>query len=121
MFDDEGKGAELLPPHEAPGDVALSPGGPGHNDDGLLASADASIDRSAKMAQVPPGQSTCAVNSRHLRSFGCRPYHQASLVERFAVQRRGRRTSGSLMLLQFLCGDCVRCNGLFDGSTASPV
>jgi hypothetical protein len=20
------------------------------------------------------------------------------------------------MLLQFLCGDCVRCNGLFDGS-----
>jgi hypothetical protein len=33
-------------------------------------------------------------------------------VERFAVQRRGRRTSGSLMLLQFPCGDCVRCNGL---------
>jgi hypothetical protein len=24
------------------------------------------------------------------------------------VQRRGRRTSGSLMLLQSLCGDCVR-------------
>ena len=38
-------------------------------------------------------------------------------VERLAVQRRARRTSGSLMLLQFLCGDCVRCNGLFDGRT----
>ena len=42
------------------------------------------------------------------------------LVERFAVQRRGRRTSGSLMLLQFPCGDCVRCNGLFDGRTTNP-
>ena len=41
-------------------------------------------------------------------------------VERFAVQRRGRRTSGSLMLLQFLCGDCVRCNGMFDGRTTNP-
>ena len=41
------------------------------------------------------------------------------LVERLAVQRRGRRTSGSLMLLQFPCGDCVRCNGLFDGSSLS--
>src|SRR5450631_2668725 len=40
-------------------------------------------------------------------------------VERLAVQRRGRRTSGSLMLLQFPCGDCVRCNGLFDGKTTN--
>jgi hypothetical protein len=31
----------------------------------------------------------------------------AQSAERLAVQRRGRRTSGSLMLLQFLCGDCV--------------
>jgi hypothetical protein len=28
-------------------------------------------------------------------------------VERLAVQRRARRTNGSLMLLQFLCGDCA--------------
>jgi hypothetical protein len=39
-----------------------------------------------------------------------------SSVERLAVQRRGRRTSGSLMLLQFPCGDCVRCNGLLGGA-----
>ena len=36
------------------------------------------------------------------------------LVERLAVQRRARRTSGSLMLLRILCGGIVRCNGLFD-------
>ena len=37
-------------------------------------------------------------------------------VERFAVQRRARRTGGSLMLLRFPCGGIVRCNGLLDGS-----
>jgi hypothetical protein len=45
-------------------------------------------------------------------SFACVP----ASVERLAVQRRGRRTSGSLMLLQFPCGDCVRCNGLLGGA-----
>jgi len=34
--------------------------------------------------------------------------------QRFAVQRRARRTSGSLMLLRFPCGGIVRCNGLLD-------
>ena len=43
-------------------------------------------------------------------------HHHRLTVERLAVQRRGRRTSGSLMLLQFPCGDCVRCNGLFGGT-----
>jgi len=42
-----------------------------------------------------------------------------SSAERLAVQRRGRRAIGSLMLLQFPCGDCVRCNGLFDGRTTN--
>ena len=42
------------------------------------------------------------------------------LVQRFAVQRRARRTSGSLMLLQCPCGGIVRCNGLFDGRTTNP-
>jgi len=37
-----------------------------------------------------------------------------SSVQRFAVQRRARRTNDSLMLLEFLCGGIVRCNGLFD-------
>jgi hypothetical protein len=36
-------------------------------------------------------------------------------VERFAVQRRARRTSGPLMLHQCPCGGIVRCNGWFDG------
>ena len=36
-------------------------------------------------------------------------------VERPAVQRRARRTKGSLMLLRFPCGGIVRCNGLLDG------
>jgi hypothetical protein len=43
-------------------------------------------------------------------SCGVVPY------QRLAVQRRGRRTNGSLMLLQFPCGDCVRCNGLLGGA-----
>jgi hypothetical protein len=42
-------------------------------------------------------------------------HHHRLTVERFAVQRRARRTSGSLMLLQCPCGGIVRCNGLFDG------
>jgi len=33
-------------------------------------------------------------------------------AERLAVQRRARRTNGSLMLLRFPCGGIVRCNGL---------
>jgi len=37
-----------------------------------------------------------------------------SSVERFAVQRRARRTNGSLMLLRFPCGGIVRCNGRLD-------
>jgi hypothetical protein len=37
-------------------------------------------------------------------------------VQRFAVQRRTRRTSGSLMLHQCPCGGVVRCNGWFDGN-----
>jgi hypothetical protein len=45
---------------------------------------------------------------------------EATSVERFAVQRRARRTSGSLMLLQCPCGGIVRCNGLFDGRTTNP-
>jgi hypothetical protein len=36
-------------------------------------------------------------------------------VERYAVKRRGRRTSDSLMLHQCPCGGIVRFNGLFDG------
>ena len=36
-------------------------------------------------------------------------------AQRLAVQRRGRRTNASLMLLQFPCGDCVRCNGFMGG------
>jgi len=35
----------------------------------------------------------------------------------FAVQRRTRRTNGSLMLLRFPCGGIV-CNGLFDSLEA---
>ncbi len=54
------------------------------------------------------GESKVSTNRVGVRSF-------RMSVERLAVQRRGRRTSGSLMLLQFPCGDCVRCNGLFDG------
>ena len=38
-------------------------------------------------------------------------------AERLAVQRRHRRTNGSLMLLRFPCGGVVRCNGLFDGAS----
>ena len=41
-------------------------------------------------------------------------------VERFAVQRRARRTNGSLMLLRFPCGGIVRYNGLLAGGP-SPV
>jgi hypothetical protein len=47
-------------------------------------------------------------------------HHHRLTVERFAVQRRARRTSGSLMLLQCPCGGIVRCNGLFDGRTTNP-
>ena len=36
-------------------------------------------------------------------------------VQRFAVQRRARRTNGSLMLLRNPCGGIVRCNGLLGG------
>ena len=43
-------------------------------------------------------------------------HHHRLTVERLAVQRRGRRTSGSSMLLRFHCGGIVRCNGLFDGT-----
>jgi len=47
-----------------------------------------------------------------------RPTQAVPLVQRLAVQRRARRTSGSLMLLQFPFGGIVRCNGLFGGATA---
>jgi hypothetical protein len=43
-----------------------------------------------------------------------------SSVERFAVQRRSRRTNGSLMLHQCPCGGFVRCNGLFDSRATKP-
>ena len=38
--------------------------------------------------------------------------HTRRSAERLAVQRRARRTNGSLMLLRFPCGGIVRCNGL---------
>jgi len=69
-----------------------------------------------------PGPARPSVDASYAN---CRRTHKPfppatiSFVERFAVQRRGRRTSGSLMLLQFPCGDCVRCNGLFDGEPSS--
>jgi hypothetical protein len=44
-------------------------------------------------------------------------HHRRLTVERFAVQRRARRTNGSLMLLRFPCGGIV-CNGLFDSLEA---
>jgi hypothetical protein len=46
-------------------------------------------------------------------------YHRLT-VERFAVQRRSRRTNGSLMLHQCPCGGFVRCNGLFDSRATKP-
>jgi len=50
----------------------------------------------------------------------CNPGTNVS-VERFAVQRRARRTNGSLMLLRFPCGGIVRCNGLLDGHRHTPA
>ena len=40
------------------------------------------------------------------------PQVAAPIVQRLAVQRRARRTNGSLMLPRFPCGGIVRCNGL---------
>ena len=45
-------------------------------------------------------------------------------AQRLAVQRRARRTSGSLMLHQCPCGGVVRCNGLLNeaaGAAASDL
>ena len=36
-------------------------------------------------------------------------------VERSAVQRSGRRQAGAAILRRCLCGDQIRCNGMFDG------
>jgi hypothetical protein len=39
-------------------------------------------------------------------------------VERFAVQRSGRRQAGAAILRRCVCGDQIRCNGLFDSGFA---
>ena len=36
-------------------------------------------------------------------------------VERFAVQRSGRRQAGAAILRRCLCGDQIRCDAMFDG------
>ena len=36
-------------------------------------------------------------------------------AERLAVQRSGRRQAGAAILRRCLCGDQIRCNGMFDG------
>ena len=38
------------------------------------------------------------------------------IVERLAVQRSGRRQAGIAILRRCICGDQIRCNGLFDGA-----
>jgi len=40
-------------------------------------------------------------------------------AERFAVQRSGRRQAGAAILRRCLCGDQIRCNGLFDSATGT--
>jgi hypothetical protein len=52
--------------------------------------------------------------------FGAKSRSPTTTAQRLAVQRRARRTNGSLMLLQCPCGGIVRCNGLFDGRTTNP-
>ena len=61
-----------------------------------------------------------------LGSFGIRGFgvfggqlHPRS-AQRLAVQRRARRTSGSLMLHQCHGGGFVRCNGLLGGGPCHP-
>jgi hypothetical protein len=44
------------------------------------------------------------------------PQVAAPIVQRLAVQRCGRRQAGATILRRCLCGDHIRCNGLFDGS-----
>ncbi len=39
-------------------------------------------------------------------------------VERFAVQRSGRRQAGAAILRRCPCGDQIRCNALFDSALA---
>ena len=78
------------------------------------------IDLAYKMARIPPANKPLVYRPTSTASLRRttrlrRPCVHSLSVQRFAVQRRGRRASGSLMLLQFLCGDCVRCNGRLDG------
>ena len=40
------------------------------------------------------------------------------LVQRFAVQRSGRRQAGAAILRRCLCGDQVRCNGIMEAQRA---
>ena len=88
MFDDESERGELLSPPEPPVMPPWPQAIPATSRDGLLATEDASIGFAAKMARVSPRLFACAVAGRRRRFFGCRTYHQASLVERSIGLRR---------------------------------
>ena len=72
--------------------------------------------RRTKPQRSPTGDDTIATEGRWSWPPELPPPQVAApIVQRFAVQRRARRTSGSLMLHQCPCGGIVRCNGLFGG------